>query len=70
MKIRLGLGFLFGISVLAGGCGNIPEALLDSARESAKDAIQEEMEEVFDEMSDEILDFDLLEADILEVDDE
>ena len=48
-------------ALLAGGCGTIPDVIVDAARSSAKEALQEAVEDVIDDVIedtvDELLDY-------------
>lgn len=43
-------------ALLAGGCGAIPDIIVDAARSSAKEALQEAVENVIDEVIDDTVD--------------
>ncbi len=45
-RIGLGKRWLAGVVLVAGGCGAIPEFLVDAGREAAKEAIEEAVGQV------------------------
>ncbi len=44
-RIGLGKRWLAGVVLVAGGCGAIPEFLVDAGREAAKEALEKSVEE-------------------------
>ena len=61
MKRRtLGIGWLVCCSLLAAGCGALPELFIDAARSAAKEAVEEMVDGVVDQVTGELLDFENL----------
>ena len=56
----IGKGLLVCCSVLAAGCGVIPDLLLDTARSSAREAVEQVVNEAVNEILGDLLDFENL----------
>jgi hypothetical protein len=54
----LGNRLLVCFVLLAGGCGTVPDVIVDTAREAAKEAIEREIEEALNDLAEELLDLD------------
>ena len=54
----LGNRLLVCFVLLAGGCGAVPDVIVDTAREAAKEAIEKEIEDVLNDLAEELFDLD------------
>jgi len=69
IKKSLRYGIVLFISAL-GGCGGIPEVIVDAARESAKEAVEESVQGMVEDFAEEILDADQLPSLLVEDEEE
>ena len=44
-RMRFGIGMLTGVVFVVGGCGAVPEFVVDAGREAAKEAIENAVED-------------------------
>ena len=55
-RIGLGKRWLAGVVLAAGGCGALPDFLLDAGREAAKEALEKSVEEAVEQVVNGVVD--------------